>query len=344
MDASYAQYLLDMVCSGKAVDEAYLRALPVLQGQIKHHSEVQPLRNMDSFLAGLKDASDCKVPEKDLFRFGALVKEKAKFQAAVDFFKARDAEIGAYIVDKVSPYVPAGLDYTGNLVLSVVGNPCGGFATSGYFYLALNCLKENTEGEYAAAKVVSAHEVYHDIQYRFFYPVPLEMGEVKTRDQAFTYIFKGLLHEGTAEYVANSHEMAGEGTLTDTLNQFSAAGYAQLSLNTRFFSDSADILMGGDDIERRTKDVFFLGLTGIGRQAFYYVGAGMARHIETAYGRPALLCVMKQPPEQFVRAYQQAVAKAPGEGTEPMGSTMMAAANRLSDTRDAKLRFEACRS
>src|SRR5690606_25086102 len=115
------------------------------------------------------------------------------------------------------PYAPADLDYSGSLVLAIVGNPCGGFASGGDFFLALSCLRGNYKTELHAAKSVAAHETYHAIQNRFFWPSKLRIEEVKTRDDAFDQLFSFLLSEGTAEYVMDSRRIEGSGALTDYL-------------------------------------------------------------------------------------------------------------------------------
>lgn len=343
VDSSYADYLVAAVCSNEAIDEARLRSWPVVQRQIKHHSNLSPERSFDAFLEGLSAAAKCETVENDVYQFTALVENRDKFAATVAFFKSKSKEIEEFVVDSVTPYVPEDLEYSGDLVLSIVGNSCGGFSMDGAFYLALACLVDSPGHEFETAKVISAHETYHALQYAFFHPFEEDIDRVKTLDDAFDYHFMSLVAEGTAEYVADSRQVEGSGNLTDILKGFAANGYRQMPFHMRLFDYSAEILKGGGDtLMRRLKDVYQLGYAGSNRQIFYFVGANMSGHIENVFGRPALVCILALPPEQFVRAYDAAAARAPGEETPALGEAMMDAAARLDARRAGAERFETC--
>ncbi len=339
VSSGLADYLLDTVCSGEAVDEAYVRSLPVVQAQVKHHTGLTEARDMDAFIKGLNAAAECRVPENDVYLFGPLVEEKEKFRAAVAFFKERSAEIEAYVAETLSPYAPEDLDYEGALVLSVVGNNYGGFSMDGRFYLALNCLRNSYEEEYETAKLLSAHETYHAIQYAFFHPFDEGINRVKTVDDAFDYLFMNLVLEGTAELAADSRALTGSGLLTDFMKDLARGAYRNLPLQTRRFGYAADILEGGGDVQQRIRDIYETGFTGGGGQVFYYVGAAMGRIIDDRYGRDALVCILALPPEQFVRAYQSAAG---GEDAPALSAAMEKAANRLGKKRAKTSRYETC--
>ncbi len=342
VDASLAQSILDSVCSGEVVDEAAFRASPLLQSQIRHHTGLSDRRDMDAFLTGLKAAAKCETLEDDVYSFAPLVEEKQKFADAVGFFAGRAPEIESFVVETLAPYLPADLDFEGELVLSVVGNPCGGFSMDGRFYLALNCLRGSYEADYMAAKVVSAHETYHAAQYAFYHPFDEEVEQVKTVDEAIDYLFLNLLLEGSAEYVADSRKIDGEGRVSKFFQDFARNGYRNLGANFRMMNYAADILGNDEDLLLRIKDVYRIGFGGGDGQGFYYVGATMAGHIEAIQGREALVCIMALPPEQFVRAYQAAAITAPDEAIPPFSAALMKAADRLSKKRDRALRFESC--
>lgn len=343
VDSSYADYLLEMVCSNAEIDEARLRSWPVVQRQVKHHSNLSSRRDFDAFVEGLAAAAKCETLEDDVYQFAPLVENKEEFVAIVAFFKSRSEEIEQFVVDSVAPYVPEHLDYSGDLVLSIVGNSCGGFSMDGAFYLALACLVESPGHEFETAKVISAHETYHALQYAFFHPFEEDIARVRTLDDAFDYHFMNLLLEGTAEYVADSRQIEGSGVLTDIIKRFASNGYRRMPFHMRLFSYSAELLKGeGDALMRRLKDVYQLGYAGDNRQVFYFVGANMAGHIERVFGRRALVCVLALPPEQFVRAYDAAAARAPGEETPPLGEAMAEAAGRLNSGRHGAARFESC--
>jgi len=261
VDASLARTILSTVCSGEAVDEAALRASPLLQSQIRHHTSQSDRRSMDAFLTGLNAAAKCETVENDVYNFAPLVEEKQKFVDAVDFFTERAPEIESFVVEALTPYLPADLEFEGELVLSIVGNPCGGFSMDGRFYLALNCLRGSYEADYMAAKVVSAHETYHAAQYAFFHPFSEDVEQVTTVDEAIDYLFLNLLMEGTAEYVADSREIDGEGEVSKFFQEFARKGYRNLAYNFRLTDYAADILGNDEDLLRRIKDVYRIGFS-----------------------------------------------------------------------------------
>ncbi|WP_262691989.1 DUF5700 domain-containing putative Zn-dependent protease [Kordiimonas aestuarii] len=342
VDSSLAEYLIGMVCSHKPVNAEALKANPALQSQIKHHSNLSETRSFGAFLAGLEAASACTVPAQDPYAFGDLVRERKKFESAVSFFKSKQAEIESFVRESLSAYAPKDLNYEGNLVLSVVGNKCGGFSMDGQFFLALNCLRGTYESEEETAKLIAAHEIFHDMQYEFFFPFEEDMARVKTLDDAFDYLFMNLTLEGTAEFVADSRNVTGNGMLSDYLRRTTQGANHQIPYLIRLFGYSAEMLKDDGKLKQRVKDLYSLGFGGNNGQLFYYVGAAMARHIEATYGREALVCIMAKPPEQFMRAYNAAAVNTSGEATPPLGDAMMTAANRLSDTRTDDQLYEMC--
>lgn len=342
VDADYADFLPAKTCSHEEIDEAAVRAMPVVQSQVKHHANLTGARDMEAFLAGLKAAAKCEVPENDVYEFGPLVKEKKTFRAAVDYFKDRSADLEVYVAESLSPYVPADDDYKGELVLSVVGNNCGGFAMDGRFYLALSCIRDDVEGEFEAAKIMAAHETFHALQYEFFYPFNEDISAVKSRNEAFDYLFMNLLTEGTAEFAASTKDVEGDGVLSGLTRRFARNGYRQAAFHIRTFGYMADILNAGDDPGARLKDVYNLGFGGQNRQVFYYAGAVMAAHVDKTYGREALICIVSKPPEQFVRAYEAAARERADVNAPPLAPAMMKAAERLSRKRAKDLHYERC--
>lgn len=345
VDSSLADYLLESVCSTREVDDERLRSSPLVQAQVRHHTSLSQTRNFDALLAGLEAASRCEVPANDVYRFGPIVESKEVFAATVAFLKSHAREIEDFVTESLTPFVPEDLEYSGSIVLSIVGNPCGGFASEEYFFLAVNCLTGAHEEEYSAIKVVSAHEVFHALQHEFFYPGGNDFAEVESLDDAIEHLFRWLLFEGTAEYAVDTRQIEGSGTLTKFLTTFAENGYQQIPLHIEFFSYAAEILTAGsnsEDYRERLRNIYSLGFSGAGRQVLYYAGAAMTGHIDRTYGRDALICIFRLPPEQFVRAYHTAALRSAGEETAPLAETVVQAAARISRKRDETLHFEAC--
>lgn len=343
VDASLAHRILGIVCSGEPVDRDWFRASPVVGAQIEHHTELSSTRDLDALLRGLEAASRCEVPEDDPFRFGPVVRNKAGFEQAVAFLERHASDIEEFVVRSVTPFVPADLEWSGSIVLSIVGNPCGGFGTKGRFFLALNCLVAHPESDYSAVRVVSAHEVYHALQDAFFHPRDGEFDDVASFEAALSQLFWWLETEGTAEYVGDSRQIEGSGVLSGFLGGFARDGYGRIPLYLRFLGYAADILAAADDYRERVRDVYELGFSGTGRQVFYYAGAAMTAHLDRTYGREALVCILGLPSEEFVLAYQATALESPGEDSVPLGRTLVQGAERLRDSRPpGSATFHAC--
>ncbi len=328
IDSSLADYVLEVSCSGEPIDVERLRTSKVLQAQIKHHSGLNKKFTMDAYIEGLQAASRCETLEPDLFRFRYAVNEKEGLAQAVAFLKSHQAELVDFVVGKTAPYFPSDRGYKGEIVLSAAGMSCGGFSMDGAFFIDVPCVAGNVEDEFAAIKILSAHETYHALQYAFFSPFNEDMQVVDTPAAAQHYLFMSLLVEGTAEYVADSREVTGEGSLARLFRDFAAKGYPLVNFNLRMVGYAAEVLGHPDDSNNRVHDMYKLGFLGNTGQEFYYVGAVMAQKIEAAFGREALVCIIAQTPEQFVLAYDAAASK-PGTDAAPIGPGAIRAAQEL---------------
>ena len=332
IDSGLADYVLEVSCSGEAVDEQRLRNSKVLQAQIKHHTGLSRRHTMDAYIEALRAASRCEVLENDLFRFRFAVKEKENMLRAMDFLKAHEDEIVGFVIEKTAPYFPADKQFSGAIVLSAAGQSCGGFSMDGAFFIDVPCVAEAIEDEYMAIKVLSAHETYHALQYAFFAPFNEDMQQVDSPASALNYLFLNLLLEGSAEFVADSREITGDSRLAGLLGRFAKKGYGKVNFNLRMLGYAAEVLGEEGDSLQRMGDIYSLGFSGNTGQPFYYVGAVMAEKIEAALGRKALVCIMALSPEQFVLAYDAASLREGVEAT-PLGAGAVNAARQLGEGR-----------
>lgn len=328
VDTSLADYILEFACSGEAVDEDRLRNSRLLQAQIKHHSGNSDRFTMDGFIEAAKAAARCETLERDLYRFRYVIESKADIAGAVAFLKEREAELAAFVVAKTAPYFPPDRQWSGEIVLAAASWSCGGFSMDGVFFIDVPCVAPSIEDEYQAIRILSAHETYHALQYAFFAPFSEDMAPIDTPAEAQAYLFLNLLLEGTAEFVADSRDVPGEGTLATIFRDMAARSYRQLASHFRWLDYAVAVLAVDDQSNRRIRDIYDFGFSGSTAQKFYYVGATMARKIEAAFGRESLVCVMALSPEQFVLAYDAAVQPAGGEGY-PIGPSALSAARRL---------------
>jgi hypothetical protein len=331
VDTSLADYIVEFTCSGEEIDEARLRNSRLLQAQIKHHSGNSDLFTMDGFIDAARAAASCEVPERDLYRFRHVVEDQEQIARAIDFLKAREAELAAFVVEKVAPYFPPDKQFSGEIVLAAASWSCGGFSMDGAFFVDVPCVAPSIEEELQAVKILSAHETYHALQYAFFAPFNEDMSAIDTPEAAQAYLFLNLLLEGTAEFVADSRDVPGEGTLATVFRKFARQGYGSLASHFRWLDYASAVLAVDEASNQRIRDVYDFGFSGSTGQKFYYVGATMARKIEAVFGRERLVCIISLSPEQFVLAYDAAVEQAGEVGDYPVGASTLTAARRLGE-------------
>jgi hypothetical protein len=329
VDTSLADYILEFTCSGEEIDETRLRSSRLLQAQIKHHSGNSDQFTMDGFIDAAKAAASCEVLERDLYRFRYVVEDREQIARAIDFLKEREAELSAFVVEKIAPYFPPDNQFSGEIVLAAASWSCGGFSMDGAFFVDVPCVAPSIEDEFHAVKILSAHETYHALQYAFFAPFNEDMSAVDTPEAAQAYLFLSLLLEGTAEFVADSRDVTGEGTLATIFRDLARQGYGRLASHFRWLDYASTVLAVDETSNRRIRDIYDFGFSGSTGQKFYYVGASMARKIEAVFGRDRLVCVISLSPEQFVLAYDAALEQAGEDSDHPVGPSTLAAALRL---------------
>ena len=331
VDTSLADYILEFVCSGEDIDENRLRNSRLLQAQIKHHAGNSDRFTMDGFIDAAKAAASCKVREKDLYRFRHVVEDPEQIARAIAFLKEHEADLSAFVVDKIAPYFPSNQQYSGEIVLVAASWSCGGFSIDGAFFVDVPCVAPSIEEEFQVVKILSAHETYHALQYAFFAPFNEDMSPIDTPEEAQAFLFLNLLLEGTAEFVADSRNVAGDGTLAVIFRDLAKQGYKRLASHFRWLDYASTVLAVDQSSNRRIRDVYQFGFSGSTGQKFYYVGATMARKIEEVFGRDRLVCVIALSPEQFVLAYDAALEKVNEEADYAVGASTLAAARRLGE-------------
>jgi len=305
----YAESLLDIACSNKAVDEALFRDSKLLKAQIAHHERFGERFSYENFISGLKIASRCETPTPDPFRFSALVERRDEIENALAILQAHQSDLARDVGKMLVPYVPEGMDFSGSVVMAAASFSCGGFAEGGDFFIDLQCISGEIEQEIEAVQYLSAHETYHAIQNQF---VPTlskrEAEEITNTDEAREFIFHQLILEGTASYVADFRKIVGTGRYSTFSRDLAKSNYRRLDSNFLLFDYLIESLGArGEAPSQRAQDVYDLGFGGQFEELFYYVGAQMAAEIDADFGSSALVCIMQLAPENFVLAYGRAL-------------------------------------
>jgi|CXWL01.1.fsa_nt_gi hypothetical protein len=345
IDTSLADRTLGLLCTGQPVDEAAVRASPVVQAEIQHNSGLIAAATMDAYVAALRGASACQAPTPDPFRIADVIADPERFRAKVNAIKARETEIASAVAERLETYMPAGADYRGEVILAVPYFSCGGFAAQGRFFIDIRCLASDLETDMATLTIVIAHETFHAVQDEMFFES--DVGAAGTTPGALSRLFTALLHEGSATYVSGlaSLPATGGGPMTQLNRRFVNDNASRMRVNFALLTILFEHVRRATDPEASLRNAYSIGFSGGSYQEMgYHVGARIAGDIETAWGRPALACVMALPPEQFVLAHD-AVASA--STVEPalfrLGAPAVEAARYLARRRGGQHGFASCR-
>lgn len=346
-DTSLADRSLALACSGQAVDEAAIRNSPLVQTQVRHNSALKPTATMDAYVAAMRALSACQAPADDPFNVAQILADRDGFRGKIGALTARRDELSARVASMLAPYMPPGPRYTGNVVLAVPYFSCGGFSLDQYFFIDIACMNPGLEGDFDGVRLLIAHETFHAIQAQRYFHVIDEPNEVTDRATALEFMFGSLLWEGMAEHVAPTSELIGTtggGRLTDIFRRFVQDNSNHMRSNFTSTSLLIEYVADGDDADaqRRANAAYFMGFSGTYEQFSYYVGDRMAKDIEAAWGREALVCVTQLPPEQFVLAHDAVVHDVPD--ARKLSAATVAAAQWLASTRHGTGTFERCRA
>ncbi|MBC2776141.1 DUF5700 domain-containing putative Zn-dependent protease [Parasphingopyxis marina] len=344
IDIASAERLLEIACSGDAIDEAEFASSSLLRTQLAHHREFGPQFTLENYLAGLRSIARCEAPDPDPFRFSALVERREDMVEAIAYLAQRHEEIGERVAEILEPYMPADLVFDGQAVLAGASFSCGGFSRDGVFFVDIPCLAANIGEEYEAVVLLIAHETYHAIQHRFAMQPMAEFEEVGTLEQALDHMFAGLALEGSAAHIADMRQLSGEGRYTRFARDLARRNFRHLRYNFRLFDYMTEALVRDPEgVAERFPGIYGLAFDGAFGELGYYTGAQMAAEIEHSAAPAAIPCLLALPPENYVLAYAAALGDGDNLDASPAfeGATLDAArwlAARRPETAD----FGAC--
>lgn len=345
VDTSLAEDALALACTGRDPDEARVRASPIVQAQIAHNHGILPAATMDAYIAALRGLSACRAPTPDVFHAGAILDHLDLYRRKITALRARQGELADSIATRLTPYVPAGTQFHRAVVLAVPYFSCGGFERGEYFFIDVGCLDSDIANDFAALEVLVAHETFHGLQARTFYPALEDADQVVDVSTGLEYLFGKLLWEGTAVYVSGAEELLhfqNGGPFTRLTQKYLSDNAGRVSSNfqllTILFAYTAAAPPGQAQARAEAAEKIAFNGGSSFEEFGYHVGARMARDIEHAWGRAALVCIMQLPAEQFVLAHDAVVSG----GATRLGSDAVAAARAVAATRRGTQRFEQC--
>lgn len=344
VDASLAEQALGLVCTGRDVDEAAVRASPLVQAQIEHNSRLRETATMDAYVAALRAASACTAPEPDPFGIGRVIREAEQLRAKVDALVARGDALSHSVAARLTPYLPADYAFTGAVVLAVPYFSCGGFSAAGRFFTDVACLDDDIESDWDGLALLVAHEIFHVIQERLFWPLPDPTAGIATRADAYALLYAELLIEGSAELVAHTSTLpaSGGGRYTRFARSFNDANARRMPQNFALTSALLErVAARRADVEAAAHLADAILFSGQYEEIGYYVGAQMLADIDRAWGREALTCIMRLPPEQLVLAHDALAAQA-GDDMLRLGAEAVRQARELARTPGRRETYRDC--
>jgi hypothetical protein len=352
VDASLAERTLSLVCAGGDFDEAAVRSSPLVQAQIEHNSGLRAAATMDAYVAALRAASACAAPDPDPFAVGRVIAAPDRFRRKVDAVAARDAELSESVARRLGPYLPADYTFSGSVVLAVPYFSCGGFSAAGQFFIDIACLSDDVESDWDGLALLVAHEIFHVIQEELFWPAPDWKARIATRADAFAFLYAELLLEGSAELVAPTASLpaSGGGPYARLSRSFYDANSRRMPQNFALMSALLDrVAAARSDYEAATRVADSVLFAGEYEQIGYYVGERMLADIDRAWGRGALTCIMRLPPEQLVLAHDAVASTVQASRGGDSASDMLrldaeavGEARELARRRDRHRRYQDC--
>lgn len=308
VNVQQARTLLDIACSGEAIDTQKWRQSATLQAQIAHHSQFGERFSLENYLKGLADAARCQVSEADPFRFASLVEKRENMLEAITFLSENEAQIGAEVAAILAPFAPADFTFSGEVIFLAASFSCGGFYSAGAFFVDIPCLASDIESEMDAMVLLVAHETYHAMQAQFAYPKVEGPNGIATAQSAYDFMFQRLAWEGTASHIGDMLEVEGDGRYASFSRNLAKRSFRQLKYNFHLFDFMVEAVgQSPDTVEDRFPRIFGLAFDGAFDQRSYFVGQQMAAEIEHSFGASAIPCVLAQPYENFLLAYDIAL-------------------------------------
>jgi hypothetical protein len=299
---------------------------------------------MDAYVAALRAASACAAPDPDPFAVARVIDERERLRGKVDSIVARSDELSRSVAERLTPDLPSDYDFTGSVVLAVPYFSCGGFSMAGQFFIDVRCLSEDMDSDWEGLALLVAHEIFHVIQERLFWPSPDPNARIGTRADAFALLYAELLMEGSAELVAHTSSLpdSGGGPYTRLSRSFYEANARRMPQNFALTSALLERIAASrgefDAAARLADSVLFAGEY---EEIGYYVGAQMLADIDRTWGRAALTCIMRLPPEQLVLAHDAVASKA-GSELLRLDAEVVRPAEELARTPGRKGRYQDC--
>ena len=290
-------------------DEALkIAAMPGNQGMIRKMNEFHVPATNESFARALVAAAhnvEVKQPNETIFYFDTLKPRLPKLLDLLKQIKGHPETFQAWIQQRVELFSPpnANIGLRGYVV---AGGDGGGYA----FGEPIFFLNIGYEDEFEAAKMVTAHELYHAMQGAFVAERTVSQPkseaahpQVRQRQQACAHtaeLFGDIYEEGSAQYVEDFSILSEvKSPLAKKMYEDRINGLRHVAASVTLLELSVLGLNAKDPVD--FDSVYAVDFYGQG--ILYNIAYTMAKAIVDSEGPQGLAQYLKRPPYQFALDY-----------------------------------------
>jgi len=299
-DYGAVKKLIEILDKGVLLDNDF-NALMQLNGSKAY------LKKMATFFSGIDESSFKKsleaatkgTPiENDPFMFQRVLKSVPNAKKLLAKVMVQEKELTKNSISLLAQYTPKNtkIEATVYMILGITGGGWTFDDDPNSFYVDFSSLKDDVDG----LTYLSAHELFHLIQYRFMNPVI-------TKSEKVGYLLDQMLREGSATYVADFTKLSSTGFYVDFSKKDYERNFRRMEGNFALFE--ALIYQAHHSPDSDIDQLYNIGLSGMYQSPLYYVGYHMIRLIEKYGGREEVISLLKQTPDQLILAYDKLCVK-----------------------------------
>lgn len=236
--------------------------------------------------------------ENDPFMFDRVIKSIPDAKNLLTKVIMLEDELTKNSISLLEEYSPENIkiEATVYMILGITGGGWTFDDDPNSFYVDFSSMKDDING----LTFLSAHELYHLIQYRFINPVPNKSKKVE-------YLLDQMLREGSATYVADFTKLNVSGSYVDFSKKDYERNFRRMESNFALFETL--IYQAKNDPLSKIDLLYNIGLSGMYQSPLYYVGYHMIKLIEKYNGRDGLIALLKKYPNELILAYNELCIK-----------------------------------
>ena len=261
------------------------------------------LKKMATFFTGIDELSFKRSLEaaakgtplaNDPFRFERVLSSIPEAKKLLTEVMLKEEELTQNSISLLSQYSPENIqiEATVYMILGITGGGWTFDDEPNSFYVDFSSMKDDING----LTYLSAHELFHLVQYRFMNTTPSKSNKV-------AFLLDQMLREGSAVYAADFTKISSLGYYVDFSKKEYERNFRRMESNFALFESL--IYQAHYDPEANVDSLYNIGLSGMYQSPLYYVGYHMISLIERYSGRQELIALLNESPDKLVLAYNK---------------------------------------